>query len=523
MFKDVNLIFIIVATIWGVFLFLLGYFLRIYVARKRLSSAEEKAKAILENAEKEARVKNQAAELDAKDLLLRTRTDFEKETKSRREELIALERRLIQKEENLDRKVDLLDKKEKEVINKERGIHKKIEQISLKQRELENVLEQEKNMLQKIAHLTAEEAKQLLLRKLENEVKRDSDIMVNRLVNEAKDKADKESRKIIGLAIQRYAAEHTVESTVSVVNLPSDDMKGRIIGREGRNIRALEIATGIDVIIDDTPEAVIISGFDMVRREIARISLERLIEDGRIHPGRIEEIVEKVKKEMDVTIREEGERAIFDLGLHNVHPEIVRLVGRLRFRTSYGQNVLQHSKEVAYLMSVMASELKVDPTLAKRIGLFHDIGKAVSHEVEGSHAKIGADLARKYGENENVIHPIEAHHEDIEPRTLLAVLVQASDSVSASRPGARRETLEKYIKRLEKLESIADSFKGIDKAYAIQAGREIRVIVKPEKISDEEAATVARNITKKIEESLEYPGQIKVTVIRETRAIEYAK
>jgi len=523
MFKDVSLIFIIVATIWGVCLFLLGYFLRIYVARKRLSSAEEKAKAILENAEKETRVKNQAAELDAKDLLLKTRTDFEKETKSRREELIALERRLIQKEENLDRKVDLLDKKEREIVNKERGIHKKIEQISLKQRELENVLEQEKNMLQKIAHLTAEEAKQLLLRKLENEVKRDSDIMVNRLVNEAKDKADKESRKIIGLAIQRYAAEHTVESTVSVVNLPNDEMKGRIIGREGRNIRALEIATGIDVIIDDTPEAVILSGFDMVRREIARISLERLIEDGRIHPGRIEEIVEKVKKEMEVTIREEGERAIFDLGLHNVHPEIVRLVGRLRFRTSYGQNVLQHSKEVAYLMGVMASELKVDPTLAKRIGLFHDIGKAVSHEVEGTHAKIGADLARKYGENENVIHPIEAHHEDIEPRTLLAVLVQASDSVSASRPGARRETLEKYIKRLEKLESIADSFKGVDKAYAIQAGREIRVIVKPEKISDEEASTVARNITKKIEESLEYPGQIKVTVIRETRAIEYAK
>lgn len=523
MFKDVNLIFVIASTILGVFLFLLGYFLRIYVARKRLSSAEEKAKAILEDAKKEARARKQAAELDAKDLLLKTRTDFEKETKTRREELIGLERRLIQKEENLDRKVDILDKKEKEIIGKERGISRQADQINQRQKELEKVLSQEREVLQKIAHLTADEAKQLLLKKIENEVKRDCDVLVNRLVNEAREKSDKEARKIIGLAIQKCAAEHTVESTVSVVNLPNDEMKGRIIGREGRNIRALEIATGIDVIIDDTPEAVILSGFDMVRRETARLALERLIEDGRIHPGRIEEVVEKVKKEMETSIREEGERAIFDLGLHNVHPELVKLIGRLRYRTSYGQNVLQHSKEVAYLMGVMAGELRVDPTLAKRIGLLHDIGKAVSHEVEGTHSKIGADLARKYGEIETVIHPIEAHHEDIEPRTLLAVLAQAADAVSASRPGARRETLETYIKRLEKLESIADSFKGVDKAYAIQAGREIRVIVQPDRISDVEATALARNITKKIEEGLEYPGQIKVTVIRETRAIEYAK
>ena len=523
MFKDVNLIFVIAATILGVCLFLLGYLMRVYTARRKLSSAEEKAKAILQDAEKETKTRMQVAELDAKDLLLRIRTDFEKETKTRREELIALERRLVQKEENLDRKVDILDKKERDVVGKERSISKQAEQVQNKQREVEKVLAEEKEMLQRVSRLSAEEAKQLLLKKIENEVKRDSDILIDRVVRETREKADKEARKIIGLAIQRCAADHTVESTVSVVHLPGDEMKGRIIGREGRNIRALEIATGIDVIIDDTPEAVILSGFDMVRREIARIALERLIEDGRIHPGRIEEIVEKVKKEMDVSIREEGEKAVFDLGLNNVHPEIVKLIGRLKYRTSYGQNVLQHSKEVAYLMGVMASELKVDPMLAKRIGLLHDIGKAVTHEVEGIHSKIGADLARKYNELETVIHPIEAHHEDIEPRTLLAVLTQAADAVSASRPGARRETLEKYVKRLEKLESIADSFKGVDKAYAIQAGREIRVIVQPEKITDQETAAIARSITKKIEEGLEYPGQIKVTVIRETRAIEYAK
>jgi len=354
-------------------------------------------------------------------------------------------------------------------------------------------------------------------------VKQEAAIMVQRVEAEAREKADKEARKIVGLAIQKCAVEHTVETTVSVVHLPSDEMKGRIIGREGRNIRALEIATGVDVIIDDTPEAVILSGFDPVKREIAKRSLEKLLEDGRIHPGRIEEVVEKTKKEMETSMKEEGEKALFDAGLHGIHPEVAKLLGRLKYRTSYGQNVLQHSKEVAYLMGTMANELKLDFTLAKRIGLLHDLGKAVSHEVEGTHAKIGADLARKYNEPENICHAIEAHHQDIEPKTLLAVLAQAADAISAARPGARRETLETYVKRLEKLESIADSFKGVEKAYAIQAGREIRVMVQPDKISDAQAAVLARDITKKIEEGLEYPGQIKVTVIRETRAIEYAK
>ena len=362
-----------------------------------------------------------------------------------------------------------------------------------------------------------------MLNRLQNEVKREADLLVQKHIEEAKSKADKEARKIIGLAIQKCAADHTVETTVSVVNLPNDDMKGRIIGREGRNIRALEIATGVDVIIDDTPEAVILSGFDIVKREIAKRSLEKLIEDGRIHPGRIEEIVEKTRQEMDEHIKEEGEKVAFDLGTQRLHPELIRLLGRLKYRTSYGQNVLQHSKEVAYLMAVLAGELKIDPTLAKRIGLLHDIGKATSHEVEGTHASIGANLAKKYGETESVIHAIEAHHQDIEPRTLMAVLVQAADAISATRPGARRETLELYVKRLEKLESIADSFKGVEKSFAIQAGREIRVIVQPDKINDAEAVSLARDITKKIEEGLEYPGQIKVTVIRETRAIEYAK
>jgi len=384
-------------------------------------------------------------------------------------------------------------------------------------------LQAKDTLLQNISGMTREEAKQLLLRKLEGEVKQEAAIMIKRSEDEAKQTADKEARKIIGLAIQRCAAEQVVETTVSVVHLPSDEMKGRIIGREGRNIRALEIATGVDVIIDDTPEAVILSGFDPMKREIAKLSLEKLLEDGRIHPGRIEEIVEKVKKEMDNKIKEVGEKALFDTGLHGLHPEVTKLLGRLKYRTSYGQNVLQHSEEVAHLMGVMAGELKLDFNLAKRIGLLHDLGKAVSHEVEGTHSKIGADLARKYNESDNICHAIEAHHQDIEPRTLLAVLVQAADAISASRPGARRETLETYVKRLEKLEQIADSFKGVDKAYAIQAGREIRVIVQPEKITDAQAAVMARDITKKIEEGLEYPGQIKVTVIRETRAVEYAK
>jgi len=521
--NDVAVVYIGLSVIGALFFFALGYLIRKYHAKKKLKNAEDKAKKTLEVAKTDADKIKHEAELQAKDLLLKMRTEFENENKERRQELVILEKRLIQKEENLDRKVDVLDRKEKDIDKRDHGISEKEKQITVKDKELEALLREEKEKLQNISGMTRDEAKQLLLKKLEDEVKQEAAIMIKRTEDEAKEKADKEARKIIGLAIQRCAAEHAVETTVSVVSLPSDEMKGRIIGREGRNIRALEIATGIDVIIDDTPEAVILSGFDPIKREIAKLALERLLQDGRIHPGRIEEVVEKIKKEMENSIREEGEKALFDTGLHGMHPELIRLLGRLKYRTSYGQNVLQHSKEVAYLMGVMASELKLDFTLAKRIGLLHDIGKAVSHEVEGTHSKLGSDLARKYGEPENICHAIEAHHQDIEPKTLLAVLAQAADAISASRPGARRETLETYVKRLEKLESIADSFKGVEKAYAIQAGREIRVIVQPDKITDAQASVLARDITNKIEEGLEYPGQIKVTVIRETRAVEYAK
>ena len=517
------LTYIGLGVIGGIFFFILGYVLRKYVAKKKVKHAEEKAKTILEETKREVDNRRREIELEAKDLLHKMRTDFEVETKDKRREQQNQEKRLIQKEENFDKKVDLIDKRERDIVHKERGILSKEKAFLTKQKELEAILAEERTKLQRISGLSKEEAKRILLKRMEDEAKREGAIMLKQVVDDTKAKADKEARKIIGLAIQRCAADHTVESTVSVVNLPSDDMKGRIIGREGRNIRALEIATGVDVIVDDTPEAVILSGFDVVKRETARLALEKLISDGRIHPGRIEEVVEKVKKEMQVTIREEGEKAAFDIGVANLHPEIIRLLGRLRYRTSYGQNVLQHSKEVAYLMGVIASELKIDFNLARRIGLLHDIGKAVSHEVEGTHAKIGCDLARKYNESETIVHAIEAHHQDIEPKTLLAVLVQAADAVSATRPGARRETLETYIKRLEKLESIADAFKGVAKAYAIQAGREIRVMVQPNMINDAQSVVLARDITKKIEEGLEYPGQIKVTVIRETRAVEYAK
>jgi len=520
---QLNLIILGVSLALGVLLFFVGYFLRKYTAEKKIKNAEQKAKQILEEAKKEQKSRKKEAEIESKDLLFKIRMDFEKETKDRRGELTMLEKRLIQKEENIDRKVDVLEKKEKDIVDKERFIGNREKGLVNKEKELAQLVNDEKEKLQRISGLTADEAKRHLFQRLESDVKRDAAVTIKRIEDETKEKADKEARKIIGLAIQKCAADHTVETTVSVVNLPGDEMKGRIIGREGRNIRALEIATGVDIVIDDTPEAITLSSFDAVKRQIAKMSIERLMEDGRIHPGRIEEIVEKVKKEMDVTIKEEGEKTILDLGLHGIHQELVRLLGRLKYRTSYGQNVLQHSKEVAYLMGVMASELKLDFYLARRVGILHDIGKAVSHEVEGTHAKIGADLARKFNEPESVIHAIEAHHQDIESKTLLAVLCQAADAISASRPGARRETLETYVKRLEKLESIADSFKGVEKAYAIQAGREVRVIVQPEQVSDPNTVILARDITKKIEEGLEYPGQIKVIVIRETRAIEYAK
>jgi ribonuclease Y len=500
-----------------------GYLLRWHVAEKKIQNAETQARHILEQAKKEVQDRRREVELEAKDLLYRMRQDFERETKDRRQEISNLERRLTQKEENIDRRLDLLEAKEKEIAQRTHNLVKQEEIIKAKDNQLHLLIAEEKERLQKISSLSAEEAKQILLNRLNEELNAEKAVLIKREEEELRNVSEKKAREVVSLAIQRCAAEHAVESTVSVVTLPSDEMKGRVIGREGRNIRALEMATGVDVIIDDTPEAVTLSAFDTVRREIARLSLEKLIADGRIHPGRIEEIVEKTKKEMDEKIREEGERAAFEAGVNGLHPELIKLLGRLRYRTSFGQNALQHSKEVSFLLGVMASEIGLDFKLARRIGLLHDIGKAVDHQVEGTHAKLGADLAKKYNESAEVVHAIEAHHEEAQPQSLYAVLAVAADAISAARPGARRETLETYIKRLEKLESIANLFKGVEKSFAIQAGREIRVIVQPEKISDSDAINLARDIRKKIEEGMEYPGQIKVTVIRETRAIEFAK
>lgn len=523
MFTEINSTQMMTFAVFACICFISGYFIRKLAAERKIKTAEARAKEALETANKEAENIRREAKLEAKDLLYRTRSEFEKETKDTRTQLAILEKRLIQKEENIDRKVDILDKKERDVQYRERNIVSREKQLEARDQELGRLIEEEKQRLQRVSGLTAEQAKQILLQRIENEAKLDAAAMIKRVEEEAKETADKKARQVVSLAIQRCAADHTIESTVSVVSLPNDEMKGRIIGREGRNIRALEIATGVDVVVDDTPEAVTLSGFDLVKREIARIALERLIVDGRIHPARIEEVVAKVKQEMEATIREEGKRAAFDVGIHRLHPEEIKLLGRLKYRTSFGQNVLQHSKEVAYILGVMASELGLDFALARRVGLLHDLGKAVDHEVEGTHAKIGAELAKKYGETELVVNAIAAHHQDTEPRSLFAVLVQAADAVSATRPGARRETLESYVKRLENLESIADSFKGVEKAFAIQAGREVRVIVHPTKITDAEAVVLAGEIRKKVEEGLEYPGQIKITVIRETRAIEYAK
>ncbi|MCK9431703.1 MAG: ribonuclease Y [Candidatus Omnitrophica bacterium] len=500
-----------------------GYFLRKYIAEKRVKSAELQAEHILQAAKKDILDKRREAELEAKDLLYRMRQDFEGETKERKLEIANQEKRLTQKEENIDRRIDLVEKKEKEIETRNDNLKKQEEGLRSKDSQLHALISEEKERLQKISSLSAEEAKQILLGRLNEELNSEKAVFIRRQEEEVRSIADKKAREILSLAIQRCAAEHTVETTVSVVNLPNDEMKGRIIGREGRNIRALEMATGVDVIIDDTPGAVTLSGFDAVRREIARLSLEKLISDGRIHPGRIEEIVEKTKKEMDEKIREEGERAAFEAGVNGLHPEIIKLLGRLKYRTSYGQNALQHSKEVSFILGIMSSELGLDFKTGRRIGLLHDIGKAVDHQVEGTHAKLGADLAKKYNESAEVIESIESHHEESPVKSIYGVLAIAADAVSAARPGARRETLEVYVKRLDKLESIANLFKGVEKSFAIQAGREIRVIVQPEKINDNEAVTMCREIRKKIEEGMEYPGQIKVTVIRETRTIEYAK
>lgn len=520
---EISALYLGFAVLGGSFLFFLGYVLRKYTAKMKVKISEDKARTIINSAKIEAERRKRESVLEAKDITLKMRSEIDEETRERRKELAALEKRLLQKEENLDKKVDYIDQKEKKAQKDEIVLRQRFDDMRKKEEDLENVINLEKQKLQEISGMSKEQAKELLVAKMQQEAREEAAYEIRKIQEETKDKADREARKIVGLAIQKCAVDHTVESTVSVVNLPGDEMKGRIIGREGRNIRALEMATGVDVIIDDTPEAVIISGFDKFRREIARISLERLIQDGRIHPGRIEEVVEKVKKEMEAAMKEDGENTLLDLRIHGIHAEIVKLLGKLKYRTSYGQNVLQHSKETAYLMAAMAGELRLDIALAKRIGILHDIGKAVSHEMEGSHAKLGADLARKYGEPEVVAHAIEAHHADVEPRTLLAVLVQAADAISASRPGARRETLESYVKRLEDLEKIAGEMEGVDKTYAIQAGREIRIIVQPEKIDDAKAAIMAMEIRKKIEAGMQYPGQIKVVVIRETRSVEYAK
>ncbi|MBD3296293.1 MAG: ribonuclease Y [Candidatus Omnitrophica bacterium] len=511
------------ALLGSLFWFLLGYVVRKYTAKRRIKKAEERAKTIVTDSKVEAERRKRESLLEAKDLTLKLRAEFEDESKERRKELLTKENRLLQKEENVDRKMELLEQKENELKKAESAIGRKVDEARTKKAELERLIEDQKTRLEEISGMSKDQAKKTLIDSMTEEARNDAAVTVKRVQEETRDKADKEARKIIGLAIQKCAVDHTVETTVSVVNLPSEDMKGRIIGREGRNIRALEMATGVDVIIDDTPEAVIISGFDKFRREIARIYLERLLEDGRIHPGRIEEVVSKVKKEMEATIKEEGENTLLDMGVHGVHAEMVKLLGRLKFRTSYGQNVLQHSKETGYLMAAMAGELRLDVTLAKRIGILHDIGKAVSHEMEGTHSRLGADLAKKFGETETVVHAIEAHHGDVEPRTLLAVLAQAADAISAARPGARRETLESYIKRLENLEALANEMDGVDRTFAIQAGREIRVIVQPQKIDDTRMPIMAQEIKKKIESGMQYPGQIKVVVIRETRSIEYAR
>ncbi len=494
----------------------LGYIIRKFLAEARITSAEEAAKQIIEQAKSEALAFKREKTLEAKEEMHRLRNELEKENRERRSEFQRMERRLMQKEESLDRKNINIEKKEEELKKKEEDNSKVRDKLS-------ELYRQQRALLEQISGMTSEEAKEQLLERVKSEITHEMALMVKDIEIQAKNEGEKKAREIITLAIQRCAADHVSESTVSVVSLPNDEMKGRIIGREGRNIRALETLTGIDLIIDDTPEAVILSGFDPVRREIARVSLERLVSDGRIHPARIEEIVEKTRKEVEIQIREEGERATFETGVHGLHPEIIIYLGKLRFRTSYGQNVLQHSIEVAHLAAVMAAELGLDVTFAKRAGLLHDIGKAVDHEIEGSHAQTGAELAKRYRETPEIVNAIAAHHGDVDFLTLEAVLIQSADAISAARPGARRETLESYIKRLEKLEEIADSFEGVEKAYAIQAGREIRIMVKPDRIDDYASIQVARDIVKKIESELEYPGQIKVTVIRETRAINYAK
>ena len=504
------------AVVSGALFFFIGISYRKSVAEKQIGSAEQEANKIVSEAMKTAEARKKEAILEGKDEIHRLRNESEKEISDRRREVQRQERRIQQKEENLDKKMNNLEAKEEKV-------QKKLKDADAKLSEVEQLKKSQFEMLERISGYTAEQAKAYLLEQLDHELNHEKSVKILAYEEELKDESEKLARKIISLAIQRLAADQVSEATVSVVALPNDEMKGRIIGREGRNIRAIENATGVDLIIDDTPEAITVSCFEPVRREIARVALEKLIADGRIHPARNEEMIEKARREVEHKIKQSGERAVLDTGLRGIHPELVKLLGKLRYRTSYGQNVLDHSLEVAYISGMIASELGIDPTVAKRAGLLHDIGKALDHEMEGSHIELGVEVARKYKESEAVVHAIQAHHGDVEAKTVVACIVQAADAISAARPGARRENLENYIKRLQKLEEVASSFKGVESSYAIQAGREIRIMVKPEVVSDERMVPLAREICKKIEEDLEYPGQIKVNIIREARAVDFAK
>ena len=508
--------FAVGALVFGIICFLLGIRHRKNKAESIIGSAEQESKRILNDALKNAEAKKKETILEAKDEIHRLRNESDKELRERRSELQRQERRIQQKEETLDKKIENLEHKDEKLTQKLKDAERRLA-------EAEDVKKSQFDMLERISGLTKEQAKDYLLKSLETELDHDKAVRINEYEQRFRDEAEEKAKEIISQSIQRCAADHSSEVTISVVPLPNEDMKGRIIGREGRNIRSLETATGVDLIIDDTPEAITVSCFDPVRREIARLALEKLIADGRIHPARIEDMVEKARREVEQTIKKEGERAVLELGIHNMNPELVRLIGKLHYRTSYGQNILNHSMEVAYLSGLMAAELGADVTLARRAGILHDIGKALDHEMEGSHVQLGVEVARRYRESEQVIHAIQAHHGDVETKTLIASIVQAADAISAARPGARRENIENYIKRLEKLEEIANDFDGVEQSYAIQAGREVRILVKPEVVSDDRMVIMARDIVKRIENELDYPGQVKVHVIRESRAIDYAK
>ncbi len=503
--------------------FAIGFWTRKRIVENQIESINNYSKKIINDAHKKAKTVKKEAMLRAKDTLYQMKRDFEKETNEKKEQLQLLEKRLFNKEENLDKKIEHYDRKEKKLSSQESRLEQLEQDLKGKEGRYDQMIAEQRERLEQLAAMSSQEAKELLLKSMEEEAKHEAVKFIRRIDTEAKETAKRKSEEVMALAIKRYAGDYVAEKTVSVVNLPNEEMKGRIIGREGRNIRALEAATGIDLIIDDTPEAVILSGFNPVRREVAKIALQRLIEDGRIHPARIEEIVQKVNEEIESSIKEAGEQATFDVGVHGIHPEVVKLIGRLKYRSSYAQNVLQHSREVSFICGMMAAELGGNVKKARRAGLLHDIGKAVDHEVEGPHARIGAELAKKYGEDPEVIHALAAHHEEIAPETTLAVLVQAADTLSGARPGARQEMLESYVRRLVDLEKIALSFKGVSKSYAIQAGREIRILVEGDAVNDDGAFVLCSDIAKKIEKELTYPGQIKVTVIREVRAVDYAK